>query len=371
MLVVEKLARFKLAKSLSLNKINNKESMKKILVTGGCGYIGSHTLTDLIENGYEVISVDDLSRGSDRLIHGASKITEQLIKNYKVDLCNLEDTRAIFEENKDIVGIIHFAAYKSVGESVGSPLLYFRNNITSLLNILHCAREYSVKNIVFSSSCSVYGNAEELPVSETTPLKPVESPYARTKVFGEEICADFINANPEHKVILLRYFNPVGAHPSSLIGELNEKPENLVPVITQTAIGIRKSMSVFGNDYPTRDGSCIRDYIHVLDIANAHTKAIAKTIENALPTNCEIFNLGTGKGVTVLELIKAFEQTSGIKLNYEIAPRRAGDVIAVYADNSKARQMLDWEIKYDINEMMKTAWDWEKKLDNDKKSFLN
>ena len=345
--------------------------MKKVLVTGGSGYIGSHTLVDLTENGYEVISVDDLSRGNERLIYGASKITEKVIKNYKVDLCNLEDTRAIFEENTDIVGIIHFAAFKSVGESVNSPLLYFRNNITSLLNILHCAKEYNVKNIVFSSSCSVYGNADTLPVSETTPLKPVESPYARTKVFGEEICADFIQANPEHKVILLRYFNPVGAHPSSLIGEFNEKPENLVPVITQTAIGIRKSMSVFGNDYPTKDGSCIRDYIHVLDIANAHTKAITKSLEEAIPSRCEIFNLGTGNGVSVLELIKAFEATTNIKLNYEIAPRRAGDVISVYADNSKAKNILGWEIKYNITQMMKTAWDWEKKLDNDKKAFLN
>ncbi len=345
--------------------------MNKILVTGGCGYIGSHTMVDLINNGYDVISIDDLSRGHDALIYGASRIVGKEIKSYKVDLCNLEDTRAVFEENPDIIGIIHFAAYKSVPESVSAPLMYFRNNITSLLNILSCAKEYQIHNIVFSSSCSVYGNAAVLPVSENTPLQEPQSPYARTKVMGEQICEDFIKANPLHRVVLLRYFNPVGAHSSSLIGELNEKPENLVPVITQTAIGIRPSMDVFGNDYDTRDGSCIRDYIHVMDIAAAHTKAIAKTIDTALKNRCEIYNLGTGNGVSVLELIAAFEKVAGLKLAYKIAPRRAGDVIAVYADNSKAKEDLGWQIQYGIEEMMHTAWAWEKKLDYDKKSFLN
>jgi UDP-glucose 4-epimerase len=345
--------------------------MNKILVTGGCGYIGSHTIVDLVQAGYEVISIDDLSRGHEALIYGASRILEKEIKNYKVDLCNLEDTRAVFEENPDIVGIIHFAAYKSVPESVNAPIKYFRNNITSLLNVLSCAKEYQVHNIVFSSSCSVYGNADKLPVSETTPLKEPESPYARTKVMGEQICSDFIKANPLHRVILLRYFNPVGAHESSLIGELNEKPENLVPVITQTAIGARESMQVFGNDYDTRDGSCIRDYIHVMDIASAHTAAITKSLETSLDSRCEIFNLGTGQGVTVLELIEAFENVAQTKLNYTITERRAGDVIAVYADNTKAQQQLKWQIKYDINKMMETAWNWEKKLDIDRKSFLN
>ncbi|OJU73942.1 MAG: UDP-glucose 4-epimerase GalE [Bacteroidetes bacterium 47-18] len=345
--------------------------MQKILVTGGCGYIGSHTIVDLVQNGYEVISIDDISRGHESLIYGASRICNKNIKNYKVDLCNLEDTRAVFEENPDIAGIIHFAAYKSVPESVSKPILYFRNNITSLLNVLKCAKEYSIHNIVFSSSCSVYGNADSLPVSETTPLKEPESPYARTKVMGEQICSDFVKANPEFNIILLRYFNPVGAHPSSLIGELNEKPENLVPVITQTAIGLRESMQVFGNDYDTRDGSCIRDYIHVMDIAAAHTKAVTKSIANALPSNCEIFNLGTGKGVSVLELIRAFESVAGVKLNYKITDRRPGDVIAVYADNTKAKTLLDWETRYDIIQMMQTAWDWEQKLDCDRKGFLN
>lgn len=345
--------------------------MNKILVTGGCGYIGSHTIVDLVKNGYEVISIDDMSRGHETLIYGASKICEQNIKNYRVNLCNLEDTRAVFEENPDIIGIIHFAAFKSVNESVSRPLDYFSNNITSLINILRCAKEYNILNIVFSSSCSVYGNATSLPVTEATPLQSPESPYARTKVMGEDICSDFTQANPLHRVILLRYFNPVGAHESSLIGELNDKPENLVPVITQTAIGKRASMDVFGNDYDTRDGSCIRDYIHVMDIAAAHTKAITKSIDVALPNRVEIFNLGTGNGVTVLELIESFEAVAKVKLNYKIAPRRAGDVIAVYADNSKAKQMLGWELKYGIKEMMQTAWDWELKLDNDRKSFLN
>lgn len=345
--------------------------MGKILVTGGCGYIGSHTIVDLVQNGYEVISIDNLSNGHESLIFGASKICNKNIKNYKVDLCNLEDTRAVFEENTDISGIIHFAAYKSVPESVANPLMYFRNNITSLLNVLQCAKEYDVKHIVFSSSCSVYGNAQKLPVNEATPLQAPESPYARTKVMGEEICRDFIKANEGFKVILLRYFNPVGAHPSSLIGEMNEKPENLVPVITQTAIGLRPSMQVFGSDYDTKDGSCVRDYIHVMDIASAHTKALTQSIAASLPSDCEIFNLGTGNGISVLELIKAFESVAALKLNYQIADRRAGDVVAVYADNTKAQTLLGWKIQYNITQMMQTAWDWELKLDNDKKEFLN
>lgn len=344
--------------------------MKKILVTGGCGYIGSHTIVDLINNGYEVISIDNLSNGFEQTINGVSAIVGKTVKNYVVDICNLEDVRAIFEENRDIVGIIHFAAYKSVPESVSQPLEYFRNNITSLLNILQCAKEYEVENIVFSSSCSVYGNAKQLPVTEETPLMEAQSPYARTKVMGEEICADFIKANPNLKVILLRYFNPVGAHPTSLIGELNDKPENLVPVITQTAIGKRESMTVFGSDYDTRDGSCIRDYIHVMDIANAHTKAVTKSMENALASNCELFNLGTGDGVTVLELIKTFESVSGKKLNYIVGPRRDGDVIAVYANNNKARTALGWECKYDVVAMMDTAWKWELQLANTAKKVL-
>ncbi|MGN6477423.1 MAG: UDP-glucose 4-epimerase GalE [Flavipsychrobacter sp.] len=336
--------------------------MKKILVTGGCGYIGGHTIVDLIANGFEVISVDDLSRGSLRMLQGIEKIVGKPVKNYKVNLCDADDTETIFIENPDIAGIIHFAAYKSVPESVQSPLNYYRNNIDSLVNVLQCAANYKVNNFVFSSSCSVYGNTTTLPVEETAPLAEPESPYARTKQIGEAICRDLAKQNPDFNVTLLRYFNPVGAHPTVLIGELQEKPENLVPVITQTAIGKRAEMTVFGTDYPTRDGSCVRDYIHVMDIANAHTKALQYTLAGENAINCDVFNLGTGNGVTVLELIKAFEKVSGEKLNYKIGDRRPGDVVEVYANNAKARALLDWDIKYNLDQMMDTAWRWEQAM---------
>ncbi len=340
--------------------------MKKILVTGGCGYIGGHTIVDLIDNGFEVISVDDLSKGSLRMLHGIEQILGRSIKNYKVNLCNLEDTQAIFMENPDIVGIIHFAAYKSVPESVNQPLKYYRNNIDSLVNVLQCAKEYGVHHFVFSSSCSVYGNPDTLPVDEQAVLKEAESPYARTKQMGEAICNDFCKTTANFNTVLLRYFNPVGAHSSTAIGELQEAPENLVPVITQTAIGKRPSMNVFGTDYDTRDGSCIRDYIHVMDIANAHTKAIQFMIASKQKIVSEIFNLGSGEGVTVLELIDAFEKTSGQKLNYSKSDRRPGDVIAVYANNDKAKSLLGWETKYNLEAMMDTAWRWEVTLKKEK-----
>ena len=333
--------------------------MKKILVTGGCGYIGGHTIVDLIENGYDVISVDDLSRGSLRMLHGIERIVGKPVKNYKVDLCNLEDTQAIFIENPDLEGIVHFAAFKSVPESVKEPLKYFRNNIDSLVNLLMCAEEYEVPNFVFSSSCSVYGNATELPVVEEAPLTEPQSPYARTKQIGEAICRDFIQQYKDANISLLRYFNPVGAHPSAIIGELQTKPENLVPVITQTAIGKLPQMQVFGFDYPTRDGSCVRDYIHVMDIANAHTKALQNIMSGKNKQRCDVFNLGTGNGVTVLELIKSFEKVSGEQLNYKMGPRRPGDVVAVYANNNKAKNILGWEPKFGLDEMMDTAWRWE------------
>ncbi len=333
--------------------------MKKILVTGGCGYIGGHTIVDLIDNGFEVISVDDLSRGSLRMLHGIEKIVRKQVKNYRVNLCNLEDTQAIFIENPDIAGIIHFAAYKSVPESVEFPLRYYRNNIDSLVNILQCAREYGVRHFVFSSSCSVYGNAKQLPVEESAQLQEPESPYARTKQMGEAICRDVTKVSRDFNAMLLRYFNPVGAHSSAIIGELQEKPENLVPVITQTAIGKRKEMHVFGSDYPTRDGSCVRDYIHVMDIANAHTRALQYMIDGRNNERCEIFNLGTGEGVTVLELINAFEKVSGEKLNYKLGDRRAGDVVEVFANNNKAKELLGWETRFDLLQMMDTAWRWE------------
>jgi UDP-glucose 4-epimerase len=331
----------------------------KVLVTGGCGYIGSHTIVDLINNGFDVVSVDSNIRSSTQLLDGVEKITGKKIRNYKVDLCNLEDTHAVFHENRDIVGVIHFAALKTVPESVADPLFYFHNNLASLVNVLKCVKEFNIPNLVFSSSCSVYGNATELPVVEATPLKEAQSPYARTKQMGEQMIQDYSRVN-DTQSILLRYFNPVGAHPSALIGELPlGRPDNLVPVITQTAIGKIPKLTVFGHDYDTRDGSCIRDYIHVMDIANAHTKALQYLLDQKNTDNCEIFNLGTGNGVTVLEAIKAFEKISGVKLNYELGPRRPGDVIAIYANNNKAKQLLGWEPNIGIEDMMRTAWQWE------------
>jgi len=333
--------------------------MKKILVTGGCGYIGGHTIVDLINNGFEVISVDDLSKGSERMMLGVEQVLHRKVKNYKVNLCNLEDTEAIFNENPDIVGIIHFAAFKSVPESVAEPLKYYRNNLQSLVNILQCAQDFGVHHFVFSSSCSVYGNTTQLPVDELAPLAQAESPYAHTKQIGEDICRNIATVNDDFNTILLRYFNPVGAHESAIIGELQEKPENLVPVITQTAIGKREEMHVFGTDYPTRDGSCVRDYIHVMDIAHAHTRALQYLIDGKNQERCEVFNLGTGNGVTVLELIHSFEKVTCQKLNYKLGPRRAGDVVEVFANNNKAKSLLGWETKYSLDQMMDTAWRWE------------
>lgn len=339
--------------------------MNKILVTGGCGYIGSHTIVDLIENGFDVISIDDNSRSTRYLFDGIEAITGKKVKNYKVDLKDYNDTRAVFQENEDIKGIIHFAAYKAVGESVEQPLMYYENNIFSLINLLKCVDEFNVPYFVFSSSCTVYGSPDEIPVTETSPLKRAESPYGSTKQMGEEIIQNTVKAL-ETKTILLRYFNPVGAHPSIKIGELPiGRPANLVPAITQSAIGKIPDLTVFGNDYDTRDGSNIRDYIHVSDIAHAHTLALQYLIDNKNKTNCDIFNLGTGNGVTVLEAIQAFEEVSGQKLNYKIGPRRPGDVVAIYANNNRAVQELGWTIRYDIKEMMRTAWAWEQKVKED------
>lgn len=339
--------------------------MKKILVTGGCGYIGSHTIVDLIENGFDPICVDNNSRSTPVLLEGIEKITGKKIKNYKVDLCSFDETHAVFQENPEIAGIIHFAAYKSVGESVHEPLLYFENNLLSLINILKCVKEFQVPYFIFSSSCTVYGNPDEIPVTEKTPPKPAESPYGYTKQMGEQIVSETTKTIFAQS-ILLRYFNPVGAHTSALIGEMPlGKPENLVPAITQTAIGKLPQMKVYGNDYPTRDGSCVRDYIHVCDIANAHTLALQYLIDHKNNSRCEVFNLGTGNGVTVLEAIEAFEKVTNIKLNFVIGPRRQGDVVAVYADNKLAREKLGWNIKYLLEDMMATAWKWELKLKED------
>jgi UDP-glucose 4-epimerase len=345
--------------------------MGKILVTGGCGYIGSHTIVDLVENSFEVISVDNNSRSNPNVLLGIEYITGKKIKNYKVDLCNFDDTHAIFQENEDITGIIHFAAYKSVGESVENPLLYFENNLNSLINLLKCVQEFQIPHFVFSSSCSVYGNPDEIPVTEKTPLKPAESPYGYTKQMGEQIVSEFAKSSGTQN-ILLRYFNPAGAHPSSQIGEMPMgKPSNLIPGITQTAIGRIPKMLVHGADYNTRDGSCIRDYIHVCDLAMAHTLSL-KYLENGKnKSGCEIFNLGTGNGITVLEAIHAFEKVSGIKLKYEIGPRRPGDVIAVYANNDLAKNKLGWNPEFSLEDIMATAWKWEIRLKADETVFTS
>ena len=335
--------------------------MSKILVTGGCGFIGSHTIVDLVENGYDVISIDNYSRSNALMLDGVEKIINKKIKNYPIDLCNYADTLNVFEQNNDIVGIIHFAAFKAVGESVEHPMMYYENNLISLINILKCAKAFNVNNFVFSSSCTVYGSPEVIPVTELTPLKQAESPYGATKQMGEQIVKD--NSAQNFKSILLRYFNPVGAHPSNHIGELPiGKPQNLIPAITQTAIGKLPQMKVWGNDYATKDGSCLRDYIHVCDIAHAHTLALNYLIQNKNNSTCSILNLGSGIGYTVLEVITMFEKVSGQKLNYTIGPRRNGDVEAIYANAQKAITELGWQCKYTLEDMMKTAWDWEKQI---------
>jgi UDP-glucose 4-epimerase len=336
--------------------------MQTILVTGGCGYIGAHTIVDLIENGFNVISVDNLSRASDQSLVGIEKITGKKIKNYTVDLTDKVATENIFKENPGITGIIHFAAYKAVGESVELPLDYYENNLCSLMHLLQMSVKYHAKHFIFSSSCTVYGNPDASRVTEDTPLQAAASPYGATKQMGEVIVKDTAHTFPI-SAILLRYFNPVGAHPSTAIGELPiGRPQNLVPAITQTAIGKLPKMQVHGTDYDTRDGSCIRDYIHVCDIAHAHTLALQYSIKKNQEKSCEVFNLGTGNGITVLEAIQAFEKVSGVKLNYEIGPRRAGDIVAIYANNDKAVKQLGWNCKYGLDEMMLTAWQWEQSL---------
>lgn len=337
--------------------------MKKILVTGGTGYIGSHTLVDLIENGFEVISVDNHSRSSPEILMRVEKITGKKIKHYTIDLCDHTATRVIFQENPDIAGVIHFAAYKAVGESVEKPLLYFQNNLGSLISVLNCIDEFNIPNFVFSSSCTVYGNPDSIPVTENSPRKNAESPYGLTKQMGEQMIEAFAASTKKTQSIMLRYFNPAGAHPSVLIGELPiDKPQNLAPILTQTAIGKIDEFVVFGNDYDTRDGSCIRDFIHVCDLANAHTKALQFMLEGKSKQSCDVFNLGTGSGITVLEAIATFEQSTGIKLKYTTGSRRPGDVVAIFANNDKAKSLLQWEAKYSLKEIMQSAWQWEKSL---------
>jgi UDP-glucose 4-epimerase len=337
--------------------------MQKVLVTGGCGYIGSHTIVDLINNGFEPISIDNLSNSDEKVLAGIQEITGIKVRNYNIDLCDLAKTSAVFKENPGIVGIIHFAALKSVEESVFQPLRYFHNNNESLVNMLTCAQEFGVPNIIFSSSCSVYGNATELPVTESTPFQEAESPYARTKQMGEKIIEDFTKIANGVRAISLRYFNPAGAHESAMIGESpRNKASNLVPVITETAIGKRASMTVFGTDYDTRDGSCVRDYIHVMDLAAAHTACLHYLMKGKNTSPNEIFNVGIGDGVTVLEAINAFEKVTEQKLNYIKGPRRAGDVVSIYANRDKAERLLGWKPIRGIEEIMRSAWAWQKKM---------
>jgi UDP-glucose 4-epimerase len=336
--------------------------MDSILVTGGAGYIGSHTIVELLNSlPYQIISIDNLSNSSATSYDRIQKIAGKEFKTFKADLCNLPEVERVLSPFR-IKGIIHFAALKSVPDSVADPLLYYHNNIESLVNVLKFAAKHEVSDFIFSSSCSVYGNADELPVTEETPLKKSESPYASTKQMGEEIINFFCNTGSVNTVIL-RYFNPVGAHPSGQLGELPiNKPNNLVPVITQTAVG-RNSLTVFGNDYNTRDGSCVRDYVHVCDIARAHVQALEYLQKKKNKERVSLFNLGTGNGVTVLEAIRSFEKVSGKKLNYSIGARRAGDVEAIYANNDLAKQELGWLPEYDLDDMMLSAWKWQQYLE--------
>ncbi|SHF56748.1 UDP-galactose 4-epimerase [Mariniphaga anaerophila] len=334
---------------------------KKILVTGGTGYIGSHTVVELQESGYEVLVVDNLSNSSIEVLDSIEKITG--IKPYfeQFDLADQKKTDDFFQRNSGIEAIIHFAASKAVGESVEKPLLYYRNNLVTMMNLLECQIKYGVRNIVFSSSCTVYGQPNKLPVTEETPRKDAESPYGNTKRVNEDILHDTIFANPQLCGIALRYFNPVGAHPSALIGELPlGVPQNLVPFITQTAAGIREELKVFGDDYDTPDGSAIRDYIHVVDLAKAHVVAIKRLLNGDNKKNYEVFNLGTGNGVSVLEMVKGFEKATGVKLNYKIVGRRAGDIEKIWADTTFANQELGWKAEKNLEETLSSAWKWEK-----------
>jgi UDP-glucose 4-epimerase len=336
---------------------------KKILVTGGTGYIGSHTAVELIQEGFEVVIIDNLYNSEATVVDRIEKITGVRPELEVFDLCDKEKTEQFFVKNRNISAVIHFAAYKAVGESVNKPLDYYRNNLLSLVNLLDAMKQNGVSDFVFSSSCTVYGQPEKLPVTEDAPLQPATSPYGNTKQIGEAIIRDTTVSDKNIKAVSLRYFNPIGAHPTSLIGELPRGvPENLVPFITQTAYGLRDELKVFGNDYNTPDGSCVRDYLHVVDLAKAHVVAVKRLIEGKNKKDFEVFNLGTGTGVSVLEAIKSFEKVSGIKLRYRIVDRRAGDIEKIWADPSFANNELGWKTLSSLDEAMKTAWDWEKAI---------
>ena len=335
----------------------------KILVTGGLGYIGSHTAVALLEAGYEVVIIDNCSNASESVLEGITAITGQKPQFHKIDVREKEVVSSFFDRHPDLVGIIHFAASKAVGESVEKPLLYYENNLNSLTYLLQELLDIQKKNFIFSSSCTVYGQADELPITEDAPVKPAESPYGNTKQIGEEIIRDTCRVHPDLKAISLRYFNPIGAHESAAIGELPlGVPQNLVPFITQCAIGLRDELSVFGDDYPTPDGTCIRDYIHVMDLARAHVVALERLIHNQQDANYEMFNVGTGQGHSVLEVIQSFERVSGMPLKYRIASRRPGDVVSAYADTSKVKNTLGWEAQYSLDEAMRSAWKWEQAI---------
>lgn len=334
-----------------------------ILVTGGTGYIGSHTVVELQNAGYDVIIVDNLSNSNRDVVDGITRITGIRPIFEEVDCTDICAMRAVFEKYSNIVAIINFAASKAVGESIEKPLLYYRNNLNTLINLLDLMDEYGVKGIVFSSSCTVYGEPDENPVTESAPIKNATSPYGNTKQICEEIISDVINSDARFKSVILRYFNPVGAHPSAEIGELpNGVPQNLIPYLTQTAIGIRKELSVFGDDYNTPDGSCIRDFINVVDLAKAHVTAVGRMLENKSDAKIETFNLGTGIGLSVKELIAAFERATGVKVPHKIVGRRAGDIEKVWADPSKANNVLGWRAEISIEDTMRSAWAWQCRL---------
>lgn len=332
---------------------------RSVLVAGGAGYIGSHTVVELINAGYEVVIVDNFSNSDTSSLDGIERITGVRPAFEQVDCCDREALEAVFRKY-DFNSAIHFAAFKAVGESVDKPAKYYRNNLLSLLNLVELMVEYGRENIVFSSSATVYGDADVLPVTELTPRKSATSPYGNTKQMSEDILRDNVAANSALRGIALRYFNPIGAHPSALIGELPRGvPNNLVPYITQTAAGVRECLSIFGDDYPTPDGSCLRDYIDIVDLARAHTAAIDRMVAKRSEERYEVFNIGTGRPVSVFELVKGFEEANGLKLNYRVAPRRAGDVTAVWADTSRANEVLGWRAERELSDTLKAAWAWE------------
>ena len=335
-----------------------------ILVTGGTGFIGSHTTVELINAGYKVVIVDNLSNSNANVVDGIEEITGVRPAFEQVDCCDYAAMESVFNKYSDIEGIIHFAASKAVGESVEKPLLYYRNNLTSLINLLELMPKHDVKGIIFSSSCTVYGqpDPENLPVTEDAPIKPAESPYGNTKQVNEEIIRDYINSGASIKAILLRYFNPIGSHPTAIIGELpNGVPMNLIPYVTQTAMGIREQLKVFGNDYNTPDGTCIREYIYVVDLAKAHVKAMERVLDTD-SDKLEVFNVGTGRGVSTKEIVDAFEKATGVKVNWTYAPRRAGDIEKVWADPKKANEVLGWKADTSLEDTLKSAWNWQVKL---------